>query len=201
MKIARKFTKEGTSVYDLVSYNKRSSVLKNADGSKVFDMENVEVPSSWSQIATDVLAQKYFRKTGVPQFDENGKKILDENGEQVLGSENSVKQVVHRLAGTWRYWGEEYGYFSSKQDAEVFYDEVAYMLLNQMSAPNSPQWFNTGLNWSYGITGSKQGHYYVDPNSGKLSKSKDAYTRPQPHACFIQSVTKMICLMKVVFSI
>ena len=188
MNVARKFTKEGTSAYDMFKYTKRSSVLKNADGSTVFEMHDVEVPTSWSQIATDVLAQKYFRKTGVPQYNESGKKILDENGNQKLGSENSLKQVVHRLAGTWTHWGETYGYFTTKEDAERFYDEVAYMLLNQMAAPNSPQWFNTGLNWAYGITGSKQGHYYVDPDTGKLSKSKDAYSRPQPHACFIQSI-------------
>jgi len=189
MKITRKFTKDGISPYQQFTYTKRSSILKNSDGSTVFEMNDVEVPSQWSQIATDVLAQKYFRKTGVPQFDKDGKKILDDDGKQTTGSENSIKQVVHRLAGTWRYWGETHGYFSSTDDAQVFYDEIAYMLLNQMCAPNSPQWFNTGLNWAYGITGSKQGHYYVDPETGKLSKSKDAYTRPQPHACFIQSVS------------
>jgi len=151
-------------------------------------MNNVEVPTGWSQIATDVLAQKYFRKTGVPQYDENGKKILDENGKHVTGSENSVKQVAHRLAGTWRHWGESNGYFTTEEDAQIFYDEVAYMLLNQMSAPNSPQWFNTGLNFAYGITGTKQGHYYVDEKTAQVTKSKDAYSRPQPHACFIQSV-------------
>ena len=188
MKISRKFTKEGSSPYQQFTYTNRSSVLKNSDGSTVFELHDIEVPSQWSQIATDVLAQKYFRKTGVPQFDKSGKKVLDETGKQVLGSEKSIKQVVHRLAGTWRHWGEENGYFSSKDDAQVFYDEIAYMLLNQMCAPNSPQWFNTGLNWAYGITGSKQGHYYVDPETGKVQKSKDAYTRPQPHACFIQSV-------------
>lgn len=189
MKISRKFTKKGTSPYQQFTYTKRSSVLKNADGSTVFELHDVEVPSQWSQIATDVLAQKYFRKTGVPQFDKDGKKVLDENGKQVLGSESSIKQVVHRLAGTWRHWGEENNYFTSKDDAQVFYDEIAYMLLNQMCAPNSPQWFNTGLNWAYGITGSKQGHYYVDNETGKLQQSKDAYSRPQPHACFIQSVS------------
>lgn len=188
MQISRLFTKEGRSPYEQFNYTKRTSVLKNSDGSTVFEMNNVEVPTGWSQIATDVLAQKYFRKTGVPQFDENGKAIKDENGEQVLGSENSARQVVHRLAGTWRHWGEENGYFTTKEDAQVFYDEIAYMLLNQMSAPNSPQWFNTGLNYAYGITGTKQGHYYVNPETAKLQKSKDAYTRPQPHACFIQSV-------------
>lgn len=172
----------------MFSYTRRTSTLRNPDGSIVFHMDNIEVPSHWSQVATDVLAQKYFRKTGVPQFDDKGNPILDAEGKQVLGSENSVKQVVHRLAGTWRYWGEKYGYFDTEEDAQNFYDEVVYMLLNQMAAPNSPQWFNTGLAWAYGIRGHKQGHYYVEPETGKLKESRDAYTRPQPHACFIQSV-------------
>ncbi|MCX7908221.1 MAG: vitamin B12-dependent ribonucleotide reductase [Ignavibacteria bacterium] len=188
MKIPKIFTKNAKSPYDLFKYTKRNSILRNPDGSIVFHMENIEVPSHWSQVATDVLAQKYFRKTGVPQFDEKGNPIYDSNGNQVLGPETSVKQVVHRLAGAWRYWGEKYGYFDSEEDAQNFYDETVYMLLNQMAAPNSPQWFNTGLAWAYGIKGHKQGHYYVDPDTGKLKESKDAYTRPQPHACFIQSI-------------
>ncbi|MGQ9819395.1 MAG: vitamin B12-dependent ribonucleotide reductase [Candidatus Kapaibacteriales bacterium] len=188
MKIQKIFTRNAKSPYDLFTYTRRSSTLRNPDGSVVFHMENIEVPSHWSQVATDVLAQKYFRKTGVPQFDEKGNPILDAEGKQVLGPETSVKQVVHRLAGTWRDWGERYGYFDTKEDAQNFYDEVVYMLLNQMAAPNSPQWFNTGLAWAYGIKGNKQGHYYVDPDTGKLKESRDAYTRPQPHACFIQSI-------------
>lgn len=189
MKITRKFTREGVSPFDLFSYTNRTSAIKNPDGSVVFQMNNVEVPSHWSQMATDVLAQKYFRKAGVPLKDENGKLLKDENGVQVTGSENSIKQVVHRMAGAWRYWGEKNGYFDTKEDAQIYYEEMMYMLLNQSAAPNSPQWFNTGLNFAYDITGNKQGHYYVDNESGKLKKSKDAYTRPQPHACFIQSVS------------
>jgi ribonucleoside-diphosphate reductase alpha chain len=189
MKIQRRFTKEGTSPYDLFSYTKRTSVLRNPDGSVVFDMKDIEVPTGWSQLATDILAQKYFRKTGVPQFDEMGLSVMDENGNQVLGAEKSIKQVVHRLSGAWKDWGERYNYFDSEKDATVFYDEIAYMLLKQMCAPNSPQWFNTGLHYAYGITGSGQGHYYVDPDTKEIVKSVDAYTRPQPHACFIQSVS------------
>jgi ribonucleoside-diphosphate reductase alpha chain len=151
-------------------------------------MESIEVPEHWSQVATDILAQKYFRKTGVPQFDEDNNPVIDENGKPKLGAETSLKQVVHRIAGAWRWWGEQYHYFDTEQDALVFYDELVYMLLNQMAAPNSPQWFNTGLAFEYGIKGSSQGHYYVDPESGELKKSEDAYTRPQPHACFIQSL-------------
>jgi ribonucleoside-diphosphate reductase alpha chain len=188
MNIQRRFTKEGTSPFDQFEYTYRTSALKNTDGSAVFTMDNIEVPAQWSQVATDILAQKYFRKAGVPLVDENGAPILDENGKQKMGSETSVKQVVHRLAGCWRTWGEEHGYFDTAKDAEAFYDEIVYMLLKQMCAPNSPQWFNTGLNYAYGITGKPQGHYYVDAVTGKLTRSTDAYTHPQPHACFIQSV-------------
>ncbi|MCS6818901.1 MAG: vitamin B12-dependent ribonucleotide reductase, partial [Chitinophagales bacterium] len=154
----------------------RSSVIRNPKGDAVFEMHNVEVPKFWSQVATDILAQKYFRKAGVPQPD------------GTLGGETSVKQTVHRLADCWRQWGEKYGYFYSKQDADIFYDEIVFSLLNQMAAPNSPQWFNTGLYTAYGIKGKPQGHYYVDPDTGELKESTSAYERPQPHACFILSV-------------
>lgn len=188
MKINRLYTKDGISPFDIFEYTKRSSILRNPDGSIVYEQKDIEVPEQWSQVATDILAQKYFRKTGVPQYDNEGKPVLDEDGNHKLGSENSAKQVVHRLAGTWRHWGEKYDYFDSKEDAQSFYDEVSYMLLNQMVAPNSPQWFNTGLNWAYNINGKKQGHYFVNPENEDVEKSPDAYSRPQPHACFIQSV-------------
>jgi len=139
-------------------------------------MNNVEVPENWSQVATDILAQKYFRKAGVPQEDGS------------LGSENSIKQVAHRLADCWKHWGEKHHYFKTKEDGNAFYDELAYMIMGQMAAPNSPQWFNTGLHNTYKITGKAQGHYYTDPKTGKVKKSKNAYERPQPHACFILSV-------------
>ncbi|MBK9248610.1 MAG: hypothetical protein IPM69_10965 [Ignavibacteria bacterium] len=183
MKIQRRFTKSGISPYAQFEYTRRSSVLRNPDGSLVFNMENIDVPSHWSQVATDILAQKYFRKAGIPLTDEQGKPILDDKGNQKFGSETNLRQVVHRLAGCWREWGEKHNYFDTSEDAEAFYDEIAYTLLKQMTAPNSPQWFNTGLNYAYGITGKAQGHYYVDPISGKLAKSEDAYTHPQPHAC------------------
>lgn len=188
MRIERRFTKAGVNVFDLLQYNRRSSVLRNPDGTTVFEMHDIEVPTHWSQVATDIMAQKYFRKAGVPQTDAAGKPVMDDKGEPVMGPETSVKQVIHRLAGCWRSWGEKYGYFDSESDAQAFYDETAYMLLKQVAAPNSPQWFNTGLHWAYGITGKAQGHYYVDPDTAKLTKSTDAYTHPQPHACFIQSV-------------
>ncbi|MBI5065195.1 adenosylcobalamin-dependent ribonucleoside-diphosphate reductase [Candidatus Woesearchaeota archaeon] len=172
----------------MVEYSKRSSIIKNPDGSKVFEMNHVEVPKTWSQVATDILAQKYFRKAGIPQLDSEGKPLFDENGEPVLGPETSLKQVVHRMAGCWRYWGEKFSYFASEQDAQNFYDELVYMLLEQIASPNSPQWFNTGLHWAYGVNGPAQGHSFVNPVTEELEYSKDAYSRAQVHACFIQSV-------------
>lgn len=176
LQFSRRFTTEGVSPFDQFEYDYRDSVIKNPNGEKVFEMNNVEVPKQWSQIATDILAQKYFRKAGVPQPDGS------------VGRETSVKQVAHRMANCWRVWGERYGYFASTKDAQVFYDELVYSILNQACVPNSPQWFNTGLHESYGITGKPQGHYFVDPKDGKLKKSTNAYERPQPHACFILSV-------------
>ena len=172
----RHYTHEETDVFDLFKYDYRTSVIRNPNGEKVFEMTDVEVPSHWSQIATDILAQKYFRKAGVPQPD------------GTLGRETSIKQVAHRLADCWRSWGMKYGYFASGQDAQVFYDELVYSILQQSCAPNSPQWFNTGLYSSYGINGKAQGHYFVDPETGTLERSQNAYERPQPHACFILSV-------------
>ncbi|MGI8583934.1 MAG: vitamin B12-dependent ribonucleotide reductase [Chitinophagaceae bacterium] len=176
LQFSRHFTKEGTSPYDMFEYDYRTSVIKNTSGEVVFQMDNVEVPKQWSQIATDILAQKYFRKAGVPQSD--GK----------TGRETSVKQVAHRMAHCWRVWGERYNYFSSKENAQIFYEELVYGILNQACVPNSPQWFNTGLHEVYGIKGKPQGHYYVDEADGQLKKSTSAYERPQPHACFILSV-------------
>ena len=188
LRIPRYFTQEGISPFAMFRYEKRSSVIKNPDGSTVFQMNDVEVPDFWSQVATDILSQKYFRKAGVQLRNEAGELLLDESGKVITGSETSIKQVAHRIAGCWRYWGEKYGYFSSPEDAQVFYEEMVYMIIGQLAAPNSPQWFTTGLNWAYGLTGPAQGHSYVNPLTQKLEYSKDAYTRSQPHACFIQSV-------------
>jgi ribonucleoside-diphosphate reductase alpha chain len=189
MKISRLFTKSGENVYDRFEYTTRTSVLRNPDGSKVFEMTDIEVPKQWSQVAADILAQKYFRKTGILQRDENGNVITDSKGNPVTGSEHSIKEVVHRMAGCWKDWGEKNSYFDTLDDAQAFYDEVAFMILRQMGAPNSPQWFNTGLNFAYGTTGPAQGHFYVDQKSGEVRESEDAYGRPQAHACFIQSVS------------
>lgn len=185
LRFERQYTQEGKSPYDMFEYDYRTSVIRNPNGEKVFEMTNVEVPRHWSQIATDILAQKYFRKAGVPQPDAG---LNDAVGQGNSGRETSVKQVAHRMADCWRGWGFRYGYFASEKDAQVFYDELVYSILQQSCAPNSPQWFNTGLFSSYGIDGKAQGHYYVDPVSGKLERSQNAYERPQPHACFILSV-------------
>lgn len=187
MEFKRYFTKEGLSPYHAFTFEKRMSEVKNVDGSGRNSME-VLVPKHWSQVATDIIAQKYFRKAGVPQLNEQGKAILDEFGNPLLGSETDAREVFSRLAGCWRSWGERYNYFNSKSDADTFQHELEYMLANQMAAPNSPQWFNTGLYSAYGLKGKPQGHYYVDPETKKLKKSTSAYERPQPHACFIQSV-------------
>jgi len=176
LQFSRRYTRDDISVFDQFEYDYRSSVIRNPSGEIVFEMTNVEVPRGWSQIATDILAQKYFRKAGVPQPDGS------------LGRETSVKQVAHRMANCWKVWGVRYGYFATEKDATVFYEELVYSILNQACVPNSPQWFNTGLYESYGITGKPQGHYFVDQADGLLKKSTSAYERPQPHACFILSV-------------
>ena len=189
MKIDRRFTREGTDVYSQFEWSTRTSRISNPDGSVVFEMTDAQIPAQWSQLATDIMVSKYFRKAGIPVTDADGKAELDENGKPLTTGEKSAKQVVHRLAGCWRHWGETHGYFDSAADAQAFYDELAYMMLDQACAPNSPQWFNTGLHFAYGITGPAQGHLYCDPKTGELKQSSNAYEHPQPHACFIQSVS------------
>ncbi|MCD6121663.1 MAG: adenosylcobalamin-dependent ribonucleoside-diphosphate reductase [Spirochaetales bacterium] len=176
MQIKRHFTTKESGPYKGIKFEKRVSEIRDSKGNVIFYQDNVVVPSFWSQIATDIVAQKYFRKTGVP------------SGKNKKTGENDSRQVFHRLAYTWMDWGKRYGYFDTDEDAENFYDEARYMLAHQMAAPNSPQWFNTGLYTVYGIEGPSQGHYYVDPETEELKKSKSAYERPQPHACFILDV-------------
>jgi ribonucleoside-diphosphate reductase alpha chain len=178
MKIGRFFTTEGKDPYTGIPFEPRTSEIKNPDGSRVFQMENVMVPAHWSQVATDILAQKYFRKAGLDPATSKENKDY----------ETDSRQVFHRLAGCWRHWGEKHGYFDEPADAQAFYDELCNMLAQQIAAPNSPQWFNTGLHFAYNIEGVPQGHYYVDPETGEVTRSKNAYERPQPHACFILSV-------------
>ena len=189
LRITRRFTEAGKDPYDQFEWARRDSRIANPDGSIVFEMTDAEIPTQWSQVASDIMVSKYFRKAGVPQFNEDGTPVLDDNGDVVTGPERSAKQVFNRLAGTWRHWGEKEGYFASEEDAEAFEDELRYMLANQMAAPNSPQWFNTGLNWAYGLTGPPQGLWYVDGEPGEMTESPDSYSRPAPHACYILSVS------------
>ena len=272
MKITRRFTQPGEDVFSSVEWDKRSSRISDPDGKVVFEMADAEVPSQWSQLATDIMVSKYFRRAGVPldggpngiaarreeeektltpalsrgerESEEEktltpalsrGERELEEKtltsarsgtntgdtthpptpslegrgktqdtltptlsrgereqegreSEREFGAETSARQVIHRLAGCWRHWAQTHGYFDSEEDAQAFYDELCYMMLHQMAAPNSPQWFNTGLNWAYGINGPAQGHWYCDPETGEIKQSPDAYSHPQPHACFIQSI-------------
>ncbi len=210
MKIKRMFTMEGESPYGSIEFENRASVIRNPDGSIVSKWDNVSVPKHWSQVATDILAQKYFRKSGIPKHLKSAKEKgipdwlqpslydqtkadqevseADSSAVDTTVSETDAREVFHRLAGCWTYWGYKHNYFDTEEDARAFYDELCHMLANQMAAPNSPQWFNTGLNWAYGLNGPAQGHFFVDPKTEEVMPSKDAYTRPQPHACFIQSV-------------
>src|SRR5215471_18232579 len=209
MRIKRRFTTAGRDPYEAVPFRTASSEIRNPDGSVVFQAEGIEVPAEWSQVAADILAQKYFRKAGVParlapvaeqglppwlwrrtagprEGGEGGLAALAESARH--GGETDARQVFDRMAGTWTYWGWKGGYFDAEEDARAFYDEIRLMLARQIGAPNSPQWFNTGLYWAYGIDGPAQGHYYVDYRTGELHASESAYEHPQPHACFIQSV-------------
>jgi ribonucleoside-diphosphate reductase alpha chain len=204
MRIERRFTVAGEDAYGGIEFRTATSEIRNPDGSRVFHLPDIEVPAGWSQVACDILAQKYFRKAGVPTrlvpvIEENVPDWLwrhtadtgvlaDLPAKDRFGSERSAKQVFDRLAGTWTYWGWKGGYFDGEADARAYYDEMRRMLCRQMAAPNSPQWFNTGLHWAYGIDGPAQGHYYVDFKTGQLVASASAYEHPQPHACFIQSV-------------
>lgn len=188
MRIERRFTKWGQSPYEGIRFVKRTSEIKNPDGSTVFKLDGIDVPESWTQLAVDILAQKYFRKAGVPQTDADGKPLTDADGKPVLGGERDARQVFHRMAGCWTAWGKAHHYFSTDEDAAAYYDEMCAMLARQMAAPNSPQWFNTGLHFAYGLSGPAQGHFYVDPVTKELTKSSNAFEHPQPHACFIQSI-------------
>ena len=188
MRIERRFTRSGQSPYEGLKFVKRSSEIRNPDGSTVFKLDNIDIPESWSQLAIDILAQKYFRKAGVPQRDDAGNPILGPDGKPALGGERDAKQVFERMAGCWTHWGKTYGYFKTIEDSAAFHDELCFMLAHQMAAPNSPQWFNTGLHYAYGLSGPAQGHFYVDPKTREVVKATNAFEHPQPHACFIQSI-------------
>jgi ribonucleoside-diphosphate reductase alpha chain len=205
MRISRRFTTEGKSPYDAIPFRALASEIRNPDGSVVFRQDAITVPAGWSQVACDILAQKYFRRAGVPaklvpiaepdvpdflwRKAAASSELRDLPESERSVGETDARQVFDRMAGTWTYWGWKAGFFDSDTDARTYYDEMRFMLAAQMGAPNSPQWFNTGLHWAYGIDGPSQGHHYVDYRSGKLMAAQSAYERPQPHACFIQSVS------------
>ena len=194
MRISRRYTEAGKDIYESIEYRVTSSEIRNPDGSVVFKADEIEVPAGWSQVACDILAQKYFRKRGVPlrlrRVEENDvpswlwRSVPDDGlshlpKDERSGGETSAKQVFHRLAGTWTYWGWKGGYFDSEDDARAYYDEMRFMLARQMGAPNSPQWFNTGLHWAYGIDGPSQGHYFVDHRNGAAVRSAMKASSPQ----------------------
>lgn len=195
MRIDKRFTggKSPSDPYEGIKWTSRRSTIKNPDGKTVFDMENVEVPADWDQNAVDVLAQKYFRKAGVPskttQIEEEGVpswlfRSVPAKGSK-SGCETSAKQVFDRLAGCWTYWGWKEGIFDDEDSARAYYDEIRYMLARQMAAPNSPQWFNTGLYWAYGIEGPAQGFFRYDEQLEQAVPTKNAYEYPNSHACYI----------------
>jgi len=188
VRIERRFTRKGQGPYEGIQFAKRSSEIRNPDGSVVFKLDNIDVPEQWTQLAIDILAQKYFRKAGIQQIGADGKPLAGPDGKPVLGGERDARQVFNRLAGCWTHWGKTHGYFNTKEDATAYYDEMCHMLARQMAAPNSPQWFNTGLHYAYNLSGPAQGHYYVDPKTKHMTKATNAFEHPQPHACFIQSI-------------
>ncbi|MCL2557633.1 MAG: adenosylcobalamin-dependent ribonucleoside-diphosphate reductase [Treponema sp.] len=197
MKVKRYFTEAGRGPYHGIEWETRKSEIRGADGKAVFSQEGIVVPAAWSQIASDIIAQKYFRKAGVPAdrardwekwAAADSSAGASEASAETSGGENDARQVFHRLAFTWMEWGRKGGYFDGEEDARAFYDEICHMLARQIAAPNSPQWFNTGLHAAYGIDGPAQGHYYYDEALGRAVKSTSAYERPQPHACFILSI-------------
>ena len=205
LKIERKFTESGQDPFKKLNWTKRDVEIRNFDGSIAFSMKDVNLPDNYSQVAANVLSQKYLRKAGIPKklkkVREKGvpiwlqrsvpdhKAMEDLPESEKYGEEVDGRQTFRRLAGTWTYWGWKHGYFASEEDARAYYDEMCFMLASQRASPNSPQWFNTGLNWAYGIEGPAQGHYFVNPETEELERSVNAYEHPQPHACFIQSVS------------
>src|SRR5688572_29097891 len=159
LSVQSRFVPKGKVAFESLQWDARSSVIRNPDGSVVFEMTNIRIPKGWSQVATDIIAQKYFRKAGVPaktkKVAERGvpewlqRSVPDTEAldampqEKRFGPETDAQQVFNRLAGCWTYWGWKYGYFKSEDDAKNYYAEMAFMLAAQMAAPNSPQWFNT----------------------------------------------------------
>lgn len=210
MKFQRHFTKGDKPIADQIQWKTTPAFISGA-----VDMPEVETPIHWSQNAVNILAKNYLRKAGVPSETYNHFSLNNPNVENstpiwlreskptveaIFSGETSAKQVFHRMAGHWTYVGWKHGYFSHDGDikynektaeinARYFYDEIYWMLANQMAAPNSPQWFNTGLWWAYGIQGPASGQWAIDYSTGEPFETPNAYEYPQPHACFIQPVS------------
>jgi ribonucleoside-diphosphate reductase alpha chain len=166
------FVPKNTDPFEMVIWERRRSKISDAGGGSVFEMDDVMVPSTWSQLATDIAVSKYFRKAGVPG----------------TGSEKSVKQLVYRVANTIRKAGEKMEYFKTTEDADHFEKELTYLLVTQRAAFNSPVWFNCGLFHQYGILGTS-GNYHWDMETNQVVDTPTAYEHPQCSACFIQSVS------------
>jgi len=204
MVVERRFTSSGKDPFESFEWIEMDAEIRNPDGSMADTILGVKLPSGYAGVPGKVLAQKYLRKAGVPthlrKVPEEGVPVWLQRSEpdtekldllesaDRFGGERDGRELFRRLAGTWTYWGWKHGYFASEADARAYFDEMCYLVASQRSAPNSPQWFNTGLHWAYGIEGPAQGHTYIDPVTGKLEYSTNAYEHPQPHACFIQSV-------------
>ena len=205
MVIERRFTTAGDDPFDAFEWIEMDVEIRNPDGSMADSIEGVKLPSGFAGVPGKVCAQKYLRKAGVPKHlrkvSEDGIPIWLQRSEpdherlqtleadERMGGETDGRELFRRLAGTWTYWGWKYGYFAGEADARAYFDEMCYVVASQRSAPNSPQWFNTGLHWAYGIEGPAQGHSFVNPETAELEYSTNAYEHPQPHACFIQSVS------------
>ncbi|NLK01753.1 MAG: vitamin B12-dependent ribonucleotide reductase [Clostridiaceae bacterium] len=181
-RICRYYTKElegqtEKTVYDLFDWEKRDVVIKDYKSGRILtELYGLEFPTHYSHSASDIIASKYFRKAGVPQPDGG------------TGHETSLRQVIHRMVAFWIASLLDEGMIEEGEQSEILYDELAYTLLNQMWAPNSPQWFNTGLNLAYGIKGGNSNLFYYDEEQGKVVASPDTYTRTQASACFIISI-------------
>ena len=205
MVIERRFTTAGDDPFDAFDWIEMDVEIRNPDGSMADAVEGVKLPSGFTGVPGKVLGQKYLRKAGVPKYlrkvpEDNvpiwlqrsvpdHERLQNVEAKERMGGEADGRNLFRRLAGTWTYWGWKYGYFASEADARAYFVEMCYLIASQRSAPNSPQWFNTGLHWAYGIEGPAQGHSFIDPASGELEYSTNAYEHPQPHACFIQSVS------------
>ena len=178
--IERRFTTAGEDAFDTFDWIEMDVEIRNPDGSMADNVEGVKLPSGFSGVPGKVCAQKYLRKAGVPKHlrkvPEDGvpvwlqrstpdhERLQTLDAEHRMGGETDGRELFRRLAGTWTYWGWKYGYFASEADARAYFDEMCYLIASQRSAPNSPQWFNTGLHWAYGIEAVSYTHLTLPTN-------------------------------------